>query len=319
MERGIMMNTSDKINELKNHFQNDPLYQMIEGMGLLDELFQPTEFFDNLVWQNTYSTKQAAELLGIPGKEQTLINYLTRYDLGTYLNVHRRGSRGYYRFDAKSIFQYKMMLLLNENGKTPMDVATIIGTATEYIEDGRVTKKSVNNTELQQSNSGISSEMLQNMFTQLATKIQGEFTKRDHKQQLLEKKSQIEKDLLFWESNMRQVVDRIEDIEMYKDIFHSVIKSQDSSRHISFWQRLFGKTPTNEEIENTKMKMKLVDERLNKLIEKRKELDAQKEELILKLSTVNNELEKLLGEPSEEKDLIEEEMDNDYQGQKENG
>jgi hypothetical protein len=128
------MDVSQKIERYKELFNNDPLYQEINRRGLLDDLFAPCLLFERVHFDSTsnFSTKQAAEILEIPGREQTLINFLNRHEFKSYIDIYRQGSRGYYRYDYKTLFQFKMILMLTDLGLSPADIATMVGTRPEY-------------------------------------------------------------------------------------------------------------------------------------------------------------------------------------------
>lgn len=127
------MNVTEKITHYKETFNTDPLYQKLQSKSLTEELFSPSEYFDSIEFDDSYSTKLAAEQLGLESKEQTIVNYINRMDFKDYLQVTRRSGR-FYRYDWKALFRLKMIFLLTENGYTPMDVAALIGKVTDIVE-----------------------------------------------------------------------------------------------------------------------------------------------------------------------------------------
>lgn len=123
------MNHQEIINHYKTKFKLDPLLRRIQNEGLEDILFDNEDYFSKVTFSDTYPSKRAAELLDMEGKEQTLLNYINRNDLGTYLNVYKQAR--FYRYDWESLFKFKMLIVLSEHGFTPMDIASIIGTRVE--------------------------------------------------------------------------------------------------------------------------------------------------------------------------------------------
>jgi hypothetical protein len=120
--------TKEKVKRFIELFHDDPLYLKIESLELTEKLFENCLLYEKVFFDDTYSTKQAAELLEIPGQHQTLINLLNRYDLNKYIQILRQGTRGIYRFDYKTLFQFKMILLLSDEGYTPLHIANLVGT-----------------------------------------------------------------------------------------------------------------------------------------------------------------------------------------------
>jgi len=120
------MEYSKLLSHLTNHFKVDPLFRKIHTDNLEHLLFNNGVFYQRLTLEPTYSSKQAAELLEIEGKEQSLLNYINRNNIGEYLNVLRQNR--FYRYDWESLFKFKMIFLLNDHGYGPMDIASIVGT-----------------------------------------------------------------------------------------------------------------------------------------------------------------------------------------------
>lgn len=123
------MNVIERIEQYKTFFERDPLLRRIRNERLEEQLFNANDFFEKVSFTDTYSSKNAAEILGIPGKEQILLNYNNRHDLNLYLNVFKQ--KRFYRYEWKSLFKFKMILLLSENNFTPLEIASLVGTSPE--------------------------------------------------------------------------------------------------------------------------------------------------------------------------------------------
>lgn len=278
-----------KIAVLKDIFKNDPLHMEIIRLGLDDELYAPDDFYEQLKFGMDYSTKQAAEILGIKGKEQTLINYLNRDDFKPYFQIFRTGSRGYYRYNHKTLFQFKMIFLLNKHGKQPSDIATILGTRVDYIEEFHKPRFTKHNTNTPADN--VKNEIKNYIQEQLGEMLTHVSRVNEQILSHLEKKQKLEnllKELNLWETEIRNIVGRIEDIELNKSIYELIIKTHTKKR--GFFSKLFGSALTEEELNNYKIKLDQLEQRYKELLAKKEKLDSQKETLLKAIQNAEKEL-----------------------------
>ncbi|MEK4487993.1 hypothetical protein MHH81_21015 [Psychrobacillus sp. FSL H8-0484] len=266
-----LISIEQKIGEFKEMFNNDPLYQKIESLGLMDKLFSEDSFFGELVWGFDYSTKQSAGLLGLD-KNQTIINLLNRHDLESYFNVVQ-GTNGYYSYDHNALFQLKMAFLLMEHNVQPLDLAALIGTKTQYARGEKRRKEEPISSE-------ITTDYIDQKFNENLQAVLQPFLERmnnsinllgnNHKAQL--ERLEKETNLRIWEAEMRSLVNQIDTLEYQESIMKKSPKIEDN-----FFTKLFKiKTNDTDEIDGNLLgkieqkKLKLVDEK-NKL-EKNKEI-----------------------------------------------
>ncbi|MEH6945350.1 hypothetical protein [Bacillus sp. JJ722] len=284
-----------KIEGYKELFSDDPLYLHLQQMNLLDKLFEPCIFYERVVFDaTTYSTKQAAELLGIQNNQQTLINFLNREDFNNYIVIYKSGNR--YRYDYKTLFQFKMILLLTEMKLTPSDIATLTGARAEYLANDRVSKRSNSG-----SHNSLPSEQIEQTINTKVAELLGTFIKhyqeneqRVQKTKELEsKKHSLSQELHVWESEMRALIGRIEDLETYTDLHRQLLNMYTSSpkEEAGFWKKLFKKEVT--QIDGTPLveeKLTVLQNRLKKLIEEKTQLEAKKSAIYEKLNEVDQQI-----------------------------
>lgn len=287
-----------KIETYKEIFQGDPLYQQLIRMELLDKLFEPCLLFERVLMDSnhTYSTKQASELLEISGKEQTLINFLNRNDFNDYIKIYRTaGNRSFYRYDYITLFQFKMLLLLTTYDLTPSDIANIIGTKVEFTySDNKLSKfkntPAVGNQEVE----SIVTEKVTEMMTTFVQHFKQREAITNQRTLLYDERVSLEHKLVLWESDMRALVGRIEDIELYKGLFNNVFIKSTEKEEPGFWQRIFNsKSSTTSGIEiNPEIDKKFImlQERYDKLLENKKQMEQQKEIIIKELEAVKTKL-----------------------------
>lgn len=281
-------------------FEEDPLYQYIKkNKRLYKELIAPAEIYNEIYFDSTCSTAQAATVLGIAGKQQTLLNFLAREDFEDYFNLERKGERGYYRFDYKSLFQFKMILLLVGDQLSPLDIATLIGTSATYS----YTEKPQRRGEHLPSNRGLSKEEVEDLFNEKFYKMaevmtkQSQFYKKElettnYINDLKIQENQLKNDLRHWESDMKHNSLEIEKLEVEIEALQVKPEMEQGIVSKLLGIRLNTKSKEIEEILRKKkeMKEKLIDER--QLIETNKlriskELEAKSQ---LLLDTVNKSL-----------------------------
>jgi len=275
------------------------LYLKLKQLGLIEELFDPEDYyFKAFNWGETYSTKQAAEILSISGKEQTLINFLNREDFSDYIIIFRKGARGSYRYDQNSLFQFKMILLLSENGYSPSDIATLIGTRSDYYYSDRPIKREPNRNTLSNTEdlkTIIKSELRKEMAVAMSNVFEGKMQKI----RIESKRMHLQQRLKTWEDNMKLIVGVIESIELSAGLFRNISKfnSVQAQEPKSFWQKLFGSQPKLEpNIANTeeyKNQIEELQKRHQHFLKQKEDLEKEKSELLKSLSDIENELKLL--------------------------
>lgn len=292
------MEVSQKIERYNELFNEDPLFIEINRRELMDELFKPCTLYTKVFFDTSYSTKQAAELLDIPNKEQTLLNYLNRNDFSDYIDITRQGSRGYYRYSYKTLFQFKMILLLTQYELTPFDIASIVGTRPEYSNRERMYNKTPV-TRLPKS------QGLEEMFEERASILVTQMSKQVERLMLDQKRTLLNKDLLNWEAEMRGLVGRIEDIELMisfnqllLDGFNNTKKEQPKS----FIERIFNSKSVPEPlVDNVEFQAKLtiLKDRHEKLIQQKTKMDSKKEDILKAIEDINVQIKSKLASPQQ--------------------
>lgn len=131
---GNNMETNDlekKVTFVLDEFKDDDLFNHInEQFGAKDLLSTEDLFFQELNFQQGYSTNQAARLLEreltyAKSKTQALVNYLQRPDFHRYLGQAKRNGR--YRYDWRLLFKLRMIFYLVNHGLRPSDISEILG------------------------------------------------------------------------------------------------------------------------------------------------------------------------------------------------
>lgn len=294
----MTMEVSQKIEIYKDLFNNDPLFEEVKRRDLTDELFQPCVLYSRVYFDVTYSTKQAAELLEIPGKEQTLLNFLNRNDFIDYIDIDRKGKRGYWRYNNKTLFQFKLILLLTKYDLTPLDIATLVGTRPEYSSRERMYNKTPL-TRLPES------QGMAEMFEEQASKLVSQMSYQVEKMILDQKRALLHKDLQNWEVEMRGLVGRIEDIELIisfnqliLDGFNNTKKEQPKS----FIERIFNSKSVPEPlVDNVEFqaKLSLLKERHENLVEQKDKMDSKKEDIVKAIEEINIQIKNKLVAPQQ--------------------
>lgn len=296
------MNNQEKLEYYVENFKKDPLYRSIQSNdeSWLNELFTDPIYFDKVTFENTYSTKQAADLLGIPGKEQTLLNYINRNDCSWYLDVSRQTR--FYRFDWKSLFKFKMILLLNDKGFTPMNIAGEIGT-----------KLVVSSNSVEETRPRIANEVNKNLervtietANKLLESLQSIEEHRDQKAKLQLDNIEIEQTLIRAEEQIETLDARIEDMTDYMDLIKTT-HQHNPNENKSVLSKLFGKA-NNKEQQNLEF-----NKQLEKMLNKIEQIKIEKESVSKKAlekrmekEEVKNLLGALEGNPTEYIELLKE-------------
>lgn len=266
------MEHSEIIRRYEDFFKEDPLYQYIQkNKSLYEELIQPSEIYNEVYFDTTCSTAQAAKILGIQGKQQTLLNFLGREDFQSYFSsIERKGERGYYRFDFKSLFQFKMILLLTGNELSPLDISALIGTSATYsygtaertTRRNETTPVGINTIDKDEV-----TNIVNNKFTDFMTLTANFVTQQIQKQQQISnvklEEIQLINDLKHWESDMKHNGKQIELVERQIEALSVQPVLEQGFFSNLFNIRLNTKSQKNNEIINEleNMKLKLVAER----------------------------------------------------------
>lgn len=314
------MQVSEKIELYKDTFQNDSLFIEINNRGLLQELFNDIRFFERVQMDAnvSYSTKEAASILGIDGKGQTLINLLNRYDLQEYLGVTRIGSRGMYRYDYKSLFRFKMILLLMDFEKlNPLEIASFIGTRPEYILPNKQRiKKSVAQTEVISASKEIaSSKDISNLIEKIIeSKLEAvgntvstiSIKMTQYMQMLIKAQTQLneaknEKNI--WEQKLNNIIQDIESADQYIKLnqmyieFHQQ-KAEKSQSTLQKIKQLFGikqqlEPLKREEIQNIEAQIEKWEKKKEDLFKEKENLSVQKESILNKVVQAETQLREI--------------------------
>jgi hypothetical protein len=274
---GSQLEIAEKIERFKELFKEDPLYQEIENRDLIDELFAPCYLYERVFFDSTYSTKQATELLEIPGKEQTLLNFLNRNDFTSYIDIFRQGSRGFYRYNYKTLFQFKMILLLSNYHMTPSDIAAILNLRPEYKINEPFLKRT-NVSKLPPTSQVNIEELVQKETSKALGAMVPYIKKLEH--------TLAKQNLDLWESEMRSLVRQIEDVElnisMYKIMVDHLTTVENQVKHSkSLFSKIFGsKNQTNPiNLSEYELNLEKFKELHKKLIERKEKMDGEKDNL----------------------------------------
>lgn len=304
----VTQNYNEKIERFKIEFESDPLYQKLIQMELEDRLFAPCVLYERVFFDTTYSTKQAAELLEKKGKEQTLINFLNRNDFDSYIEIHRQGERGFYRYDYRTLFQFKMIFLLTELGQSPLDIASLIGLRSEYENPG--IKRYSNNTnksgnQLMSNNETSIQQIVQNLqedYNDKVSKIlqyvqQSNQKLHEENQRILleQKEKDLLKEIKIWEVASTSLVARIADMDLALEVQKaSHLFSANKKEELTFLGIKVKKKEAPEEQKKLQAiveeKIKAIEERKAALLLEKEERDKQKDDLYKQLSEIREEI-----------------------------
>lgn len=291
------MNVSEKIERYKELFKEDPLYIELKRRNLLEVLFEPCLLYERVYFDSGYSTKQAGELLEIQGKEQTLINFLNRDDFKSYIQITRQGARGYYRYDYKSLFQFKMILMLLNLELSPSEIAIIIGSRSEYIEPNYGFYRTPSKSPVPMANEGLSEfikeEIEKQIVEELSSFRQLEVLKD---QRILELSlSNAQRALDTWESESRRITDDLENVEITISIHEMYLDTVINQEKKSFLGFLFN-TKSKPAVEAGELEKKIdkLKEHRKKLLSRKEKLEEQKSQLSIEHKGAKEELEKFL-------------------------
>ncbi|UAL49753.1 hypothetical protein K7887_22570 (plasmid) [Sutcliffiella horikoshii] len=258
---------------LEEKLQDDPLYKTLVRMGLKEHIYQGS-LFQQVHLESTYSTREATFLLDLDGRDYQIRNYIKRNDLHVYLDVPRVGHQ--LRLDILSLFKFKMIfVLVEQGGKSPIDIASIVGTRVESYSPQRAvnsSKNTINSSNLPSTESSYTEELedmqdkldnLQNMF--LLNQI------NQQKREWHEKIDAAEKQKVEWERAISDVIEKIEIIEWTNNlqkqaatnpkVTKELLKKIDSERpKESLWSKLFG-------VKSIQVDLETMFEEVSKMIE----------------------------------------------------
>lgn len=244
----------EKLKEfIEEKLKDDPLFKTLERMGLKEHIYQGS-LFEQVHVESSYSTREATFLLDLDGRDYQIRNYIKRNDLHVYLDVPRVGHQ--LRLDLISLFKFKMIFVLVEKGgKSPIDIASIVGTRVESYSPLRTAtnKNSINSSMPMPSNDSSYSEELDEMQEKLDN-LQNMFLLNQLKHQKKEWQERIsaaEQQQVEWEKSISDVIEKIEIIEWTHTIqkqaasnptiTKELIKKIDRERpKENLWSKLFG-------------------------------------------------------------------------------
>lgn len=234
------MELATVLEKYKDHFQYDPLYRQLLQEQLIDKVFDDEVYFQSVDFITTQSTKQAAQLLHIEGKEQTLINYLNRNDMTHYLKPYRQGR--YYRFDWKVLFQFKMILTLtNERDYSPLLIASLVGAKSE-------TYSSEEETSYRQTANGPGDAFTgDNLYEQFALFKEQLSAYESRKHEVYETRQLIaasETDIKLKKQEIMNLSNRLSDLESYVEFFKAS-RSMLSETKGGLIAKIFGRKATD--------------------------------------------------------------------------
>ncbi|MEW8963511.1 hypothetical protein [Paraclostridium dentum] len=322
------MDINQKVDRYKELFSEDPLYHEIKRRGLLDDLFKPCLLFERIYFDSSanFSTKQAAELLEIPGKGQTLLNFLNRHEFTSYIEIYRQGSRGFYRYDYKTLFQFKMILMLTDLGLSPADIATLVGTRPEYSESYRRTEARAFSTlpsvDYEQIISDEVEEQLKNNFIAFAHQLNNkdndifEIKKLVYQQKI----ESIQEQLNSWERHMADTQEMISNAEInisMHEIHLATMKNPSEKSLFGFKIKEKTDPHVQEKVREFEAKLEEFKSYRSKLIERKNELEKEKIQLVSKDQTLKDYVRDLENNYNErrKKSFKELEMTTDYQNE----
>lgn len=297
------MDVQQKIEHYKDVFNTDPLFRELKHAGLTNELFKNHTYFEIILFEKSYSSKHAAEFLEIPDKEHTLINYINRNDLNAYLDVARKTR--FYRYDWKSLFKFKMILLLNENGFTPLEIADIVGTRIEVsstipYESFKLSSTSNDNDEILNHIKNFTIHQ----SNELKKSIQTLEEFRNKKSEHLISKIKIEQNIVFKNEEHDLLNDRINDMECYLKLFETTYNlNKKKKKNESLFSKLFSNGNINQEQNDSDFKEQIANiaKKKKTLIDKRDAIiETDIPELILELEEENSNIENVSNHTLEE-------------------
>lgn len=299
------------INKHNEQFKLDPLFRKIKDLNLVENLFSNEEYFVKISLTDTYSSRHAAELLSISGKEQTLVNYINREDLTDYLKVFRQGR--YYRYDWITIFKFKMILLLNDHGFSPMEIATLAGNRVEFVQYdsestvNNATPGSIHQVDLQAVEELIS-DSIDDFKHFLENDYSGRITTFMKFESLIQRKKEIESLIEKCEVDIRLRERDLKDREIYLKLFQMKNSTQGQSSSPGFFARLFNKNSAASMQSSNDAEVQTILDSLNESTDEiasdLEKLKEYKNTLCLNLEHANNDLLELQKSLEEENQVL---------------
>lgn len=265
------MDSREKREELLRVFKDDPLWRHIETLDLQNRVFEDEKFLESITWGRDYSTSQVAGILNVKNN-QIILNLLNRHDLKDYIQMTQSGN-GYYSYDHIAIFQLRLMLILRDNGLQPIDIATILGTITQYSR-GEVSKKSIVNegrlAEVKESIEDIVELKVQQALENILPKMSQELLRQKNHYENSLKEMENENALRQWEIKVRSIVNQIEQFETQIEVLTSYPNIKPN-----IFTKIFGLQNDINENHLTKLQATL-EEKVEKLVQEKKNLEVEK-------------------------------------------
>ncbi len=277
---GMMENPKET---LTDEFRNDLLFIYIQQEGLEHELFDDNIFYQKIRKNVSYSTKEAASLLGLGNKDWTIRNYLNRYNLDEYVQIGKVGNQ--MMLDYDSVFKFKMIFLLRDlKNKKPVDIAGIVGTTpTEFEPTTHKANPFRNSTDLSNdvnNHSTVELLLLSNLSQQrqqIEKNIQEIHQKRDtwykeisdvtDKITLIEHMKYQED---YFKKNQKFLIDALEEQSKKGGVFSFLKKNRST---------VFSSLKENMEQEQNTDTQNDTEDNYKKLIQRRDKLEKEKDEL----------------------------------------
>lgn len=273
----------DKIQKHKSAFENDPIYKNIIERELEDLIFNDEEYFNSISFTEGYSTKRAAQLIGVADKVYKITNLLARDTLKDYFGVYKKDNT-FYRYTWESVFKLKMVInLMDLKNLTPSDITDIIDIPTlvreETLKESEYKRAGSANDKYPVHPGSESKEIL--LAAQQFSLI-------------LAQRNTLETNLSSIQNEIKSIaveLDNISDNISYLDLLILKDKADAASRtkNKSFFDFFKASSPQEKETGETEVAA-AVNEKIEKLETKETKLNEQKIELEEKLSAAQQDL-----------------------------
>lgn len=278
------------IEHYKTNFRTDPLYRKIDEIGCLDELFSDATYFTKVNLTDTYSSKHTAEILSLTGREQTLVNYINREDLSDYLLVYRQGR--FYRYDWITIFKFKMILLLNEKGYTPMEIATFAGSRVEITQNKGPIKEHTSEENSYQSDKVSQLLNVEKMIEEYTDSKMYSLHNLIRYKEIMHQEKFLSAAIEQCENNIKTLERDIHDRQLYSKLFQMTASAR-TNQSPGFFAKLFSRNTISDNEQNTEEfteTLTALDNRANELQEEIENQLTMKEQRQVDLTKVQEQL-----------------------------
>ena len=273
------MDTTEKKAALLEIFTEDPLWNHIELLGLQEKVFDAT-LLEDIVLGVDYSTSQVATLLGLKNNQQ-IINLLNRHDLKDYIQVIQ-SANGYYAFNHIAIFQLQMILVLREQGLQPLDIASIIGTITQYSKGNNPRKGKPNNLQVRLHEiEDLVESQLQAKLEAILPKLDEELNRFQAYHEKSMEAARLQNKIDMWQIKSESVVSQIALIESQVSIIEGQLQSKPG-----ILSKIFGNKSEESERQLISVKSEL-EKKKTELLGDKKKLNAEKDKWVEEQKSLN--------------------------------